>query len=156
MSSPNNSSLSVSSSYELSWSLGANRSIYHGYRNPPPPHHRMQGDAWHLAEARPVKAPSPSESAPASPGEVHSDAEALVARQRAIVNTYPNEYVVLLGDRLIAHTPDKEEAFSRFDAAWDESEDLEPIVVPPAERRGLPGPVLRGRSLPNMAKGSAR
>ncbi|NUQ75661.1 MAG: hypothetical protein HUU21_19120 [Polyangiaceae bacterium] len=106
--------------------------------------------------ARLVSALSPFTGVHVSPSEVPSDAEALVARQKAIVNAYPNEYVVLLGDRLIAHTPNKEEAFSQFDAAWDESEDLEPIVVPPADRRGLPGPVLRGRSIPNTAKGSAR
>jgi hypothetical protein len=90
----------------------------------------------------------PPEHAGAESRDALTAARSIVERQKAIVAAYPEEYVVLLGDRLIAHTPDKEEAFSRSEAAWDESEDLEPIVVPPAKQRELRGPVLRGRSIP--------
>lgn len=73
------------------------------------------------------------------------------ARQKVLAAAYPDEYVVLVGDRVLVHTRDKEEAFARYDTAVEQG-DEEPIVIPPwALRRTLP-PALRGR----MSAGSSR
>lgn len=78
-------------------------------------------------------------------------ADEINARRKAILAEYPNDYVVFVGERMIAHTSDKEAAFAAFDAAWDGQErgNEVPLVVPPASRRGDLSPlVLRGRALP--------
>jgi hypothetical protein len=68
----------------------------------------------------------------------------MAARQKALAAAYPEEYVVLVGDRVLVHTQDKEEAFARYDAAVEQGGE-EPIVIPPGALRQTPPPVLRGR-----------
>lgn len=60
---------------------------------------------------------------------------------------YPDEWVLLIGDRLYAHTKDKDAIWDYWDRAWDErkEDDPEPMVVPPYPKRGAPLPVFRGR-----------
>ncbi len=65
------------------------------------------------------------------------------ARQKALAGAYPDEYVVLVGDRIVVHTKDKEEAYN---AAFEQDGE-EPIVVPPGALRQIPPPVVRGRRL---------
>jgi hypothetical protein len=77
------------------------------------------------------------------------------ARQKALAAAYPEEYVVLVGDRVIVHTRDKEEAFARYDAAVEQGGE-EPIVIPPGALRQTPPPVLRGRMFAGPSRGTDR
>ncbi len=77
------------------------------------------------------------------------------ARQKALAAAYPEEYVVLVGDRILVHTRDKEEAFARYDAAVEQGGE-EPIVIPPGVLRQTPPPVLRGRMFAGASKGNGR
>ncbi|MFS8065097.1 MAG: FitA-like ribbon-helix-helix domain-containing protein [Byssovorax sp.] len=87
-------------------------------------------------------------------GGVDSGAQALAARQAALADSYPNEYVVLLGDRVIAHTQDKEEAYAQHDAAFEG--DVEPIILPPGALRRIQPPVIRGRALVQVPGGARK
>ena len=77
-------------------------------------------------------------------GGIDSGAQALAVRQAALADAYPDEYVVLLVDRVIAHTQDKEEAYAQYDAAFEG--DAEPIILPPGALRRIQPPVIRGRA----------
>ena len=77
------------------------------------------------------------------------------ARQKALAAAYPEEYVVLVGERVLVHTRDKEEAFARYDAAVEQGGE-EPIVIPPGALRQTPPPVLRGRMFAGASRGTAR
>jgi hypothetical protein len=68
-------------------------------------------------------------------------------RQAALAAAYPDEYVVLVGERIVVHTANREEAYSHHDAAFDEEGGIEPIVVAPGPLRRLGPPVVRGRAL---------
>lgn len=77
---------------------------------------------------------------------------AIVEQQKAILALYPDEYVVLAGDKLVGHTVDCDEAFELFDAAWaeigEQTVEHEPMVVPPYPKRGQKPPPVRGRMIP--------
>lgn len=68
-------------------------------------------------------------------------------RQAALAAAYPDEYVVLLGARIVVHTANRDEAYSQYDAAFDEEGGIEPIVVAPGPLRRLGPPVVRGHAL---------
>lgn len=86
-----------------------------------------------------------------SGGSIAAEAQVLAARQAALADAYPDEYVVLLGDRVIAHTQDKEEAYAQYDAAFEC--DAEPIILPPGALRRIRPPVIRGRALTQVPGG---
>jgi hypothetical protein len=71
----------------------------------------------------------------------------LADRQAALADQYPDEYVVLRGEQVIAHTPDKQGAFALYDSAIEEVNDEEAILIPPAARRRISRPIVRGRAL---------
>jgi len=96
-------------------------------------------------------------AAKAEPRATSPDRRFVIEKQKAIMDAYPAEYVVMVGDRLIAHTPDKKEAFAHWDAAWDEAgEEEEPVVFPPAAARTRFMPVVRGRSVSPKTIGPKR
>ncbi|WP_437631724.1 FitA-like ribbon-helix-helix domain-containing protein [Sorangium sp. So ce854] len=100
--------------------------------------------------ARPGSSPQP-DSASDMPDP---RAQALAERQAALAEAYPDEYVVLVEERLLAHTRDKDEAYARYDAAFEQGAG-EPIVIPPGALRRIAPPVLRGRAVP-AAPGAGR
>jgi hypothetical protein len=61
---------------------------------------------------------------------------------------------VLLGDRVIAHTQDKEDAYAQHDAAFEG--EAEPIILPPAALRRIQPPVIRGRALAEIRGGERK
>jgi hypothetical protein len=85
------------------------------------------------------------------PGEkgvgVAADPTATRARQAALAAEHPDEYVVLSDERVLLHTSDKAEAFTRYEEALEQPGDEARIVVPPRASRQLPKPVFRGRAL---------
>jgi plasmid stability protein len=91
--------------------------------------------------------PSPREAAaePDAIGGGSTGASAIADRQAALAGAYPNEYVILVGDRVLVHTGDKEKAYAEHDAALDRDE--KPIIMPPGVLRRIPPPIVRGRSL---------
>ncbi|WP_437925382.1 hypothetical protein WMF37_40980 [Sorangium sp. So ce291] len=90
--------------------------------------------------------PAPSSDPP------DARAQALAERQVALAEAYPDEYVVLVEERLIAHTRDKDEAYAHYDAAFDQQGVGEPIVIPPGALRRIAPPVLRGRAVPASSR----
>lgn len=99
--------------------------------------------------------PRPRSSPPAS-DQRDARPSALAERQAALAAAYPEEYVVLLGDRVLVHTRDKEEAYVHLDAAFDAVSGAEPIIVPPGPLRRIGPPVLRGRALPRTGGATRR
>jgi len=71
-------------------------------------------------------------------------------RQMELADLYPDEYVVLLGAHVVAHTKDKDEAYAHHDACEG---DEEPMVIAPGALRLLPPPVVRGRALSRASGG---
>jgi hypothetical protein len=72
------------------------------------------------------------------------------ARQKALAAAYPDEYVVLVGVHVVAHTKGKEEAYAHSDEAFEQGD--EPIVVPPGALRQVQPPVVRGRMFAGSRK----
>ena len=103
-----------------------------------------------LRPSRAVATPVPPDAREASDA---SSAPTTAARQKALAAAYPEEYVVLVGDRVLVHTRDKEEAFERYDAVVEQG-DEEPIVIPPGALRQTPPPVLRGRMFAGPSRGT--
>ncbi|XXY53378.1 DUF5678 domain-containing protein [Sorangium sp. So ce269] len=96
----------------------------------------------------------PASSPPPVPSSDPPDAraQALAERQAALAEAYPDEYVVLVEERVIAHTRDKDEAYAHYDAAFEEQGIGEPIVIPPGALRRIAPPVLRGRAVPARSR----
>ena len=70
-----------------------------------------------------------------------------IRRRLAAANAYPLELVVLLGERVVFHSPDRAEAVARYRAVSTEAGESElPALVEPGKRRLRPDPVVRGRS----------
>lgn len=67
-------------------------------------------------------------------------------RQAALADDYPNEYVVLLGERVVVHTTNKDEAYAHYDSAFGEAGSVEPIIIPPGALRRIGPPIMRGRA----------
>lgn len=100
-------------------------------------------------------ASSPGSSLPEpSSGPPDARAPSLEERQAALAAAYPDEYVVLVKERVVAHTRDKDEAYAHHEAALDEG-DGEPIIIPPGTLRRIGPPVIRGRALAGTS-GAAR
>jgi hypothetical protein len=105
-----------------------------------------------LRPARAAATPATPEAKDASDA---FSAPTTAARQKALAAAYPEEYVVLVGDSVLVHTRDKEEAFARYDAAVEQGGE-EPIVIPPGALRRTPPPVLRGRMFAGPSRGPDR
>jgi len=73
----------------------------------------------------------------------------LFQRQKALLDQYPYEWVLLIGDQLFAHTPDEAIIWDLWDAAWNgwKQGRPEPMVVPPLPKRGEKPPPVRGRGV---------
>ena len=67
-------------------------------------------------------------------------------RQYELAREYPGEYVVLVGEQLVHHGPDRQAAARAYDLAAKQSSSDRPVIVRPGGRARRP-PVLRGRSL---------
>lgn len=80
---------------------------------------------------------------PAHPED--QDALRLVRRQYQLAHQYPEDYVVLVGDRIVCHSPNREKAFRAYDQAFVDFPSGDPVIVEPGGTQKKP-PVLRGRS----------
>jgi hypothetical protein len=104
---------------------------------------RDRGDTILILLLDAGEAPSPS----GAEDVLASTTEDLPARQRRLACLqHPGEYVVLVKERIIAHSSDRQEALRAYRAAATRSTPVHPVLVDPAakpKRR----PVLRGRSL---------
>lgn len=93
-------------------------------------------------------------SAEPSPAEVGSRRELgesprfLADRQYELAHQHSGEYVVLVGDRVVHHSPDREAAGNAFVQAFVGHPSHAPVMVDPSrERQPRPKPILRGRVL---------
>jgi len=81
-------------------------------------------------------------SAPTTPDGVPASAVG------SVTSPYPEEYVLLVGSRLVFHTPRQREAFARYAQALKEPGHEALRLVPPRSRaRADAPPVVRGRAL---------
>ncbi len=96
------------------------------------------------AEAEPsstgARAAETSES-----GEERLNGGELVREQYRLAGQYPEDYVILVRDRIVFHSPDRRAAFGAYDQACEDYPAALPVVVEPGgkERRA---PVFRGRA----------
>ncbi len=69
----------------------------------------------------------------------------LVRAQYRLAGQYPKDYVVLVRDRILFHSPDRGAAFRAYDQACEDHPTVLPVVVEPGgkERRA---PLFRGRA----------
>ncbi len=105
---------------------------------------RDRGDTILILLLDAGEAPSPSGAEDA----LTSTTEDLPTRQRRLAcQQHPGEYVVMVKERIIAHSSDRQEALRAYRAAAATgSTPVPPVLVDPAakpKRR----PILRGRSL---------
>ncbi len=71
----------------------------------------------------------------------------LPTRQRQLARErHPGDYVVLLEDRIVQHSPDRQEALRAYREAAASSATVRPVIVSP-DARSKRSPILRGRSL---------
>ncbi|MCP4661462.1 MAG: hypothetical protein GY856_39160 [bacterium] len=73
------------------------------------------------------------------------DALRLVRKQYQLAHQYPEDYVVLVGDRVVCHSPDRQKAFRAYDQAFVDFPSGDPVIVEPGGTQKKP-PVFRGRS----------
>lgn len=68
----------------------------------------------------------------------------LADRQYQLAGQYPNEYVVLVGERVIHHSQDRSAAIRAYSQAFLEAYDGTPVMVDPNRTRKR-RPPIRGR-----------
>jgi hypothetical protein len=74
-------------------------------------------------------------------------ADDLPTRQRRVAQErHPGAYVVFLGERIVRHSPSRQEALRAYREVASESATARPIIVSP-DARPKRSPILRGRSL---------
>ena len=139
--------------YEPGWLLPARALPYRGY-SPAVigPRASMQFDFYVLSMSGTSSPPPARASTSTEPRKEPADTKTLAERQRALADAHPEEYVVVLGDRVLVHTNDKGRAFSCFHEAWDDSSEQKPVVIPPAAIRERFRPVVRGRAIPESPR----
>ena len=70
----------------------------------------------------------------------------LAHRQRQIARGFPvGEHVVLVGEEVVIHTPNRRDAFAAYDHAA--AEGRVPVIISPDARQTPPPAVFRGRAL---------
>jgi len=79
------------------------------------------------------------------PGQAHHAGLDLAREQYRLAQPYPEEYVVLVEDRVIFHSPDRLLAFRAYDQAVADSPSSYPVIVQPGDEP-KPAPLFRGRS----------
>ncbi len=102
----------------------------------------------------------PAESAPAAGREASRSSDriekagedaqerlngsALAAAQYRLARRYPQDYVILVGEEVTSHSPDRGVAFSAYDQACEDFPEAVPVIVEPGgkERKA---PRFRGR-----------
>ncbi|MCP4660087.1 MAG: hypothetical protein GY856_32195 [bacterium] len=70
----------------------------------------------------------------------------LAEEQYRLAGQYPNEYVVLIGERIVHHSPDRRQAAEAYNRAALGSSSMRPAIVRPGSGPRKP-PVVRGRAL---------
>jgi hypothetical protein len=81
------------------------------------------------------------------PARTPASREAFVRHRLSLAGAYPQEFVVLLGARVVFHSPHREEAVARYRALSGEAGEAElPALVEPGKRGLRPDAVVRGRS----------
>lgn len=86
------------------------------------------------------------ESEQASSEEGPDPSEDQAQRQYRLAGQHPGEFVVLVGDKIVCHTPDRQSAFEAYDRAFVDFPMKRPVIVDP-RRRLRRRPIVRGRSL---------
>ncbi len=78
----------------------------------------------------------------------------LARTQYSLARQYPQDYVIMVGERVAFHSPDRKAAFGAFDQACEDFPEAVPVIVEPGgkERKA---PRFRGRSM-NTRVGSRR
>lgn len=71
----------------------------------------------------------------------------LVERQYELAGQYPDDYVVLVGERILHHSPDREEALTAFQRVAESFYPERPALVRPGGCPPRRRPMARGRSL---------
>ncbi len=95
-----------------------------------------------------VVVPDTPESAAHDNGDEASQTEKtrLAEKQFRLASQYPGDYVVLVGERTIHHSPDRQEAVATFQRAARAFPPHRPVFIRPGGRLRKP-PVVRGRSM---------
>ena len=87
---------------------------------------------------------------PAASAAVLSDPAAdtmrLAEKQHHLAAQYPGEYVVLVGEHVVHHSSDRQEAIEAYRHAAVDDPSHRPVVVSPGSRPRKP-PIVRGRAL---------
>ncbi len=86
------------------------------------------------------------------PADQHLEAKRLAEEQYRLASRYPNEYVILVGECIVHHSPDREQAAQAYDRAALASSSMRPVIVRPGSGPRNP-PVVRGRALAPMLGG---
>jgi len=74
--------------------------------------------------------------------------DSLPERQYRLASQYPGEYVVLVGERVVHHSTDREQAGRAYSRAFITHPSSAPVMVDPTKsRQGRPKPIVRGRAL---------
>ncbi len=76
----------------------------------------------------------------------------LVEEQYRLARQHPGEYVVLVGEQIVSHSPDRQEAFRAYDQAFLDFPGRDPVIAEPDGGPKRP-PVVRGRSLTRSLRG---
>ena len=71
--------------------------------------------------------------------------ESLPQRQYRLASQYPGEFVVLVGEEVVYHSPDRQAAFEAHDQAFVDWPSGSPVIVDP-QRGPRRRPIVRGRS----------
>ncbi len=73
-------------------------------------------------------------------------AETLAERQYRLARQHPDDWVVLVGERIVHHSADRAAAFRAFDEVFTELPGARPVIVEPGGgKRRMP--IVRGRSI---------
>ena len=88
-----------------------------------------------------------SDSSPEPERSLASATDDLPTRQRRLAQErHPGAYVVLLEERIVHHSSDRQEALRAYREAASASATAHPVIISP-DARPKRSPILRGRSL---------
>jgi hypothetical protein len=78
--------------------------------------------------------------------DLPTEEDTLPQRQYRLARRYPGEYVVLVGERVVHHGPEREEAGRAYKQAFADCPSSTPVMVDPNRLRQR-RPIVRGRAL---------